>query len=603
MTTRQPEAYGRPPATDATNGQEPVHVPAPSAVEVVKAASRHLRGSLAEDLADGTDHFAADNTHLLKFHGIYQQDDRDQRRARSAKRLPLAYSCMVRTSVPGGVLRPEQWLALDGLTDELSNGTLRITTRQGIQFHFVAKDGLRPLISTLNEHLVSTLSACGDVVRNVCACPAPLHDRDVEPLQTAARALAARFRPHTDAYYELWIDGEKAVSAHPTPDPSPDGTSVEPIYGDTYLPRKFKIGFAWPGDNCVDVYTHDVGIVPHRHEAHDGWVVLAGGGLGLSHARPEDTYPRLASPIAWVETDRLGETVEAIVTIQRDHGNREDRQRARLKYTIDVGGLDWFRAELQRRVSFRLTDPPALPAWSDSDEHLGWWEQPDGRWFYGIHVDSGRVRDAEGVHLRSALRELVRRFSPEVRLTARQDVLLCGLDAADRSAVEEVLRRHGVPLAEDLRPLQRLAVACPALPTCGQALGEAERILPRLVDDVHRELAARGLDGLDVRMHVTGCPNGCARPYTAEIGVVGRTKSTYDLYVGGAAGGDRLAQAVAVDVPLDALGASLGPLFDRYRDERTEGEGFGDYCDRVSPAELAVLVPAPKRRRRAASAP
>lgn len=569
--------------------------PARSAVEDVKQASRHLRGTLADDLGDGTDHFAADNTHLLKFHGIYQQDDRDQRRARAAKREAPAHICMVRTSVPGGVLTAEQYLAADALADRIGDGSLRVTTRQGLQYHFVAKRDLRTLITELNRHLVTTQGACGDVVRNVAACPAHLPGRDHEALLAAARAVATRFRPRSGAYWELWVDGEKAVSAHePTAGP---GDEAEPLYGDTYLPRKFKIGFAWPGDNCIDVYSQDLGIVPHD----GGYVVLVGGGLGMAHAREDDTYPRLASPLCWVPAEALGEVAEAVVTTQRDFGDRADRHRARLKYTIDDRSLEWFRDEVQRRVSVELADPPELPAWRDSDEHLGWWRQPDGKWSLGVHVDSGRIRDHGGVAVRSALRA-VAAHATEVRLTARQDVVLHGIDGRRKAAVNRLLRKHGVAAAEELRPVQRLAMACPALPTCGQALGEAERAMPGLVEGLDKALEQVGLRDLPVRVNVTGCPNGCARPYTAEVGIVGRTKKTYDLYVGGAVGGDRLAERVAKDVPLDDLPRALGPLFEAYAGDARPGEAFGDYCARVGSAALVALVPETGRRRRGAAA-
>lgn len=569
-------------------------------LEDVKRSSRFLRGTLGEELADGgTAAFSSDSTSLLKFHGIYQQDDRDQRRALTQKREPLAYSCMVRTSLPGGVLSADQYLAMDALTDKVSNGTLRITTRQGIQFHFVNKGDLRSLVATLNEHLVTTKGACGDVVRNVVACPAPVAGRPGRPLTVAAAEIAARFRPRTHAYYELWVEGEKAVSALEAPPAAAPseaaGEEREPIYGDAYLPRKFKIGFAWPGDNCIDVYSQDVGIVAHE----DGFVVLAGGGLGLAHAREEDTYARLATPFFWVPENLLGATVEAIITTQRDFGDREDRHHARLKYTIDDRGLDWFRSEIEHRVGRSLDLAPELPHWHGSDEHLGWFPQADGRWCYGIHVDSGRVLDGpDGAgRQRSALRELVERYQPEVRLTARQDVLLCGLDEGDRSGVEAVLRAHDVALAEDLRPLRRLAMACPALPTCGQALAEAERTLPDMLSSIEAPLDAEGLGDLSLQVNVTGCPNGCARPYTAELGIVGRTKTGYDIYVGGSPGGDRLAERVAVDVPVTRLTEAVAPVLARYAAERRPGEGFGEFCHRIGAAEIETAIPNLSKRR------
>ena len=560
-----------------------------SAVEGVKTTSRHLRGTLAAELASDGEQFSADATTLLKFHGSYQQDDRDQRRARTAKRQPLAYSCMVRTSLPGGVLTADQWLAADDLAGEVADGTLRITTRQDLQFHFVHKGHLRPLIHTLNQRLVTTLAACGDVVRNVMCCPAHLPGRDQSTVLAAARALSARFKPQGAAYYELWVDGEKAVTAE-----VPDGAlDEEPLYGDAYLPRKFKIGFAFPGDNCVDVYTNDVGIVPVERAGEPGFVVLIGGGLGQAHAREDDTYPRLASPLAWITEADLAAVVEAVITIHRDFGNREDRNRARLKYVVDERGLDWCRAEVERRVGHTLADPVELPAWVDSADHLGWWEDADGRWVLGVAVPSGRVRGDQRV----ALRRVVETWRPEIRLTARQDVLLCGFSDGDRAGVDAVLAAHGVPPARDLRPVERHAMACPALPTCGQALAEAERVLPRIVDDVYGVLEAVDLGDLPVRVNVTGCPNGCARPYTSEIGIVGRTKSTYDLYVGGAVGGQRLNRRVAIGATLDEVPKLLAPLFEQYRVEGRPGEGFGDFTDRTIALDAPVWVAPPRRRR------
>jgi sulfite reductase (ferredoxin) len=557
---------------------QPAPTVPPRTPEEVKRSSGHLRGTLAKELAEGGDRFSAENQVLLKFHGIYQQDDRDQRKARTQARQDLAYICMVRAAVPGGVLTSDQWLAMDRLADEVGGGALRITTRQGVQYHGVHKGDLTELIATLNRHLVTTLAACGDVVRNVTCCPANHDDRRQDGLLAHARQLATRFRPRTAAYYEVWLDGEHAVSAQRAED-------EEPLYRDVYLPRKFKIGLAWPGDNCIDVYTQDVGIVPVGHGGRDGFVVLIGGGLGLSHAREEDTYPRLATPLGWCPAGELGEVVEAVVTVQRDHGNRGDRHRARLKYLVDTQGEAWFRAEVEARLGRPLADAPDLPRWTTADEHLGWHRQPDGRWFLGVHVDSGRVVDGPAHRQRSALREVVARFGCEVRLTARQDILLGDIEGRDRRAVEAVLREHGVALAEELPPVRRLAVACPALPTCGQALAEAERVLPAITATVEEELGALGLGGTEVRVHVTGCPNGCARPYTAEIGIVGRTKTSYDVYVGGAATGERLARRLATGVKLAALGESLRPVLERYRHERGSGEGIGDYCDRVGLGE------------------
>ena len=338
------------------------------AVETIKAESQYLRGSIGDELVQA-DEFGAESTVLLKFHGIYQQDDRDVRRSRTQQKLPLDYSCMVRTSVPGGVIALDQWLALDRLA-ELADGAMRLTTRQGVQYHFVPKGELHEVVRGINASLLTTLAACGDVVRNVMACPLPHADRRAV-LAPVVAELVRRFRPRTPSYWELWVDGERAVTAQAPPADGP----VEPLYGDTYLPRKFKIGVAWPGDNCIDIHSHDVGIVPTLSEGLTGeltgFVVLAGGGMGMSHSRPDDTYPVLGRPVAWVPPEDLADVVEAIVATQRDFGNRDDRHRARLKYTLEEHGIEWLRAEIETRTGRAVAEPVELLPWT-VDAHHGW---------------------------------------------------------------------------------------------------------------------------------------------------------------------------------------------------------------------------------------
>jgi sulfite reductase (ferredoxin) len=559
-------------------------------VEDIKAASGHLRGPLADELTDPDTPFSDQAAAVLKFHGIYQQDDRDQRRALTAARRPVAYSCMVRCAVPGGTLRPEQWRAVDDLADRVGDGTLRLTTRQGIQYHFVHKGDLRRLVGELNRSLVTTYAACGDVVRNVMAATAPVPGRDHERLGSLARALAGRFRPRSAAYWELWVDGERMVSA------GPPAAEVEPIYGDTYLPRKFKVAIAWPGDNSVDVFSQDVGLVPAEGPGgDDGVVVLVGGGLGRSHNDPT-TFPRLADPLVWVPDADVPDVVEAVVTAFRDHGNRQDRSHARLKYVIEDRGVAWFRAEVERRVGRPLPDPVPLGPWQDAD-HLGWHVQDDGRWFLGLPVPTGRLADRDGVRRRSAVRRILDdRLADEVRITPRQDLLLCGVRGRDRRRVGQVLADHRVPTVEALPLVVRSSMACPALPTCGQALGEAERVLPDITDLLGRLLAERHLAGVRIETRVTGCPNGCARPYVAELGIVARTKTAYDLWLGGDAAGTRLAAPVTEGVPLPKLGDVLGPVLDRFAAQRRPGESFGDWAQRVDRAELAASLPSFDRR-------
>ena len=541
-------------------------------VEEVKAGSRALRGALAEELAAEGPAFSEDSTTLLKFHGMYQQDDRDVRRERTRSGQEPDHIFMVRASVPGGALSADQWRAIDHVAGEVADGAVRLTSRGGVQLHFVRKGGLQPLIRTLDAHLLTTLAACGDVVRNVVACPAPLPDSRQKVLLDLAQRLATRFRPRTRSYYEVWIDGEPAVSAEPA-----DAGTEEPLYGAAYLPRKFKIGLAWPGDNCVDIFSHDLGLVPFPGpDGADGFAVLVGGGMGASHARPDDTFPRLADPLGWVPADRVEDLAEAVVVAFRDLGNREDRKRARLKYVLDEMGVDAFRREVEVRFGEPLGPAPALPAWHQHD-HLGWHRQDDGRWFLGLPVPSGKVAGP----IRAALAEVVERFGLDLRVTPRQDVLLTGVEAADRRDVVRTFRDHGVALADDLTPVRRSAMACPALPTCGQALAESERVAPQVLTTLEGELARRGLAGLDLHVRMTGCPNGCARPYTAEIGIVGRTKTGYDVHLGGSAAGDRLARAVARGVKLADLPAALGPWLDAFAADRRDGEPFGDFVHRV----------------------
>lgn len=568
--------------------------PVSADAEAIKLASGYLGGNIGDELANERDDFEHDSELLLKFHGIYQQDDRDVRRARTQLKLPLDYSCMVRASVPGGAITNKQWLALDRVA-ALADDKLRLTTRQGVQYHVVHKGELKELVSAINASLLTTLGACGDVVRNVMACPLP-HPERTAVLQPLVADIVARFRPQTESYWELWVDGERAMSAEAPPTLSTID-DVEPIYGEVYLPRKFKIAVAWPGDNCVDVYTNDVGIVPTLSEGTTGeltgYVVLAGGGMGMSHSRPDDTYPLLAQPVAWVPPHEVVDVVEAIVTAQRDHGNRDDRSRARLKYLIEARGIDWLRAQIEDRTGRLLAPPVALPAW-EVHAHHGWHEV-DGASALGLPVPSGKVAGG----LRLALRRLIADSGVrDLRVTPRQDLLLLGI--TDRTAVENVLRANGVRLADDQSPTRNLAIACPALPTCTKALGEAERVLPDVVERIEKVLADTGNTGLPLRLNMTGCPNGCSRPYNAELGIVGRTKKNYDIFVGGSPAGDRLARLLRADVALTDVPEMLRPLLEAFG--RAAGtQSFGDWAVEQDWNHLQSLLPAATSRRRARS--
>lgn len=538
-----------------------------SKVESIKLASRNLRGPVDLELNNPSDHFSEEGYQILKFHGIYQQDDRDVRKARKAQGLGPDYSFMIRVAIPGGVLQPEQYLALDRLADQLGNATLRITTRQAIQFHGVRKGGLKPLIQVLNQHLLTSLSACGDVVRNVVACPAPFSDRQRAEISQYAKALSDRLKPRSRAYYEIWLDGEKAASLE----------EVEPLYGQAYLPRKFKIAFAFPGDNCVDVYTQDIGIVPWlEKDALKGFTLLVGGGLGQSHGA-KDTHPVLAKPLTTIKPEQLFEVVEAIVRVQRDHGRRDERKLARMKYLVEAWGLERFKAEVERYVGYSLPEARSL-TWQCADDHLGWHEQGNGQLFFGLFVENGRVKD----HLRVAIRDVVKRLNPEIRLTPQQNILFTNIQPGDQATLEAILREHGVELPGHIPLVVQQAMACPALPTCGLAITESERVMPQVIREIDTLLSRLDLQtGPIPHVRMTGCPNGCARPYTAEIGLVGRSLNSYTIYLGGSPLGDRLGEVYLDNVKREDIAARLEPVLMAYRQQRRENESFGEFCHRV----------------------
>lgn len=541
-----------------------------SKVEVVKRQGRHLRGTIAETLASDVSHFEHDDLQLLKFHGTYQQDDRDQRREREAGGMEKAYSFMVRLALPAGVLTGDQYLAFDAIADQHANGTLRITTRQGFQFHGVLKGNLKATIAAVNHSLATTISACGDVQRNVMGCPAPLAGEAHELVRQAARDIAVALRPASRAYHEIWLDGERAVSTE----------SEEPFYGDHYLPRKFKTAIALSTDNCVDIYAHDVGLVAVVAGGRlTGFNVLVGGGMGMTHNKG-DTVARLAEPLGFVPPDRAVEAVRTVAAIFRDHGNRADRRYARLKYLINEWGIDRFREEFQRRATFRLAPAVPLPTPTFHD-HLGRHRQPDGRWFYGVFVQNGRIKDEGSYRLKTALHRIASIYRPGMRLTAHQNLLLTDLDETMVGAIEALLREHGVPLAAELPAARRFAMACPALPTCGLAVAESERLLPSVLDLFEAELEALGLRDEPITIRMTGCPNGCARPYTADIAFVGRSLGLYQVYVGGSLASDRVADLYRAQVRESELLPALRPLLTRWATERWDGEGFGDFYQRI----------------------
>jgi sulfite reductase (ferredoxin) len=551
-------------------------VEAISKAEAVKQQSRRLRGNLARDLADAAAPFDNVGYSLLKFHGIYQGYDRDSATERKQRGDSKLWQFMVRVRIPGGRLGAAQYLALDGLADRYANGSLRITTRQSIQFHGVVKPGLKATIAEINKALLTTLAACGDVVRTVTTVPAPLRDPVHRRLDADARRLSTHLLPKSGAYHEIWLDGEKVT---------PEDEPPDPLYGERYLPRKFKVGLAIPEDNTIDVLTNDLAIVAlFEAAALTGYNFLLGGGHGMTHNRPE-TYPRLATPVAFIEPGDLLDAASAVVRLHRDWGDRGNRRHARLKYVIAEKGEEWARERLSEDLGKPLEPCRAMPDFQVPD-HLGWHEQGDGRLYLGLPVASGRIVDDQASRLRSALRELVGRFGADPILMPSQDIIVSEIAHADQAAITTLLRAHGVRIADELLPVERWALACPALPSCGLALTEAERVRDEIVGAIAARLRHWGLEQEPLSVRITGCPNGCARPYSGDIGIVGRLPGFYSLYVGGDFAGTRLNTAIAERLDITGIADALDPLFGFFAESRVSGEGFGDFCHRVGDEAL-----------------
>jgi sulfite reductase (ferredoxin) len=554
-----------------------------SDVEVFKRESRALRGGIEETLTSKETHFGEADHQLLKFHGVYQQDDRDTRKELEQAGGEPDYSFMIRVAIPGGVVTAEQYLALDRLADECGNGGLRITTRQGIQYHCVPKGDLRSLIAGINDTLLTTLAACGDVSRNVMASPAPLADEVHSLVRQMAKDIARDLAPKTKAYHEIWLSGEKITSTEP---------EVDPFYGPQYLPRKFKVGIALASDNSIDVYAYDAGLIAVVEDGRViGWQVTAGGGLGMTHGKA-NTMAALAQPVAFVPADRGVESIRTLATIFRDSGNRLNRKQARLKYVIRDRGMDWLRDEFRARGSFEVEPPRALPRPGYRD-YLGQHADDCGTHFYGVFVENGRIKDRDeddgGTQVRTGLRVAVERLGCGVVFTPNQNLLFTGLSDKQVVELEDILRSHGIRLLSDLSNARRYSMACPALPTCGLALTESERVMPSLVDGFESVLAELGLAEEHLTLRMTGCPNGCARPYTADIGIVGRKPGEqYNIYLGGGLPGDRMGDLYAEDVPFDELVSTVRPLLQAFASTRQPAEPLSDFYLRLTGRERAA---------------
>jgi sulfite reductase (ferredoxin) len=554
---------------------------------------------VADEVGNDSSHFSEEASTILKFHGSYQQDDRDLRRELKKEGKEKAHQFMVRVRIVGGHLTAGQYLACDHLAGTIGNGSLRITTRQEFQLHGVLKQDLKSTIRRINESLLSTLAACGDVERNVLCCPAPLVDAIRDPLHADAVAWASHCAPRSSSYWEIWLDGEKIESLPPADDalvPTPRDDSVEPIYGNAYLPRKFKTAFALPEDNCTDIHANDLGFLGVvENGLLVGYNVLVGGGLGTTPSA-QKTFPFLALPLCYVDRHDVRKIGEAVVKVYRDFGNRSDRKRARLKYIIHDWGLPAFRAKVEEYLGHSLADPQPVQV-VGIDDHLGWHRQGNGKLFLGIPVENGRIKDRDGYRLFSGLRAFFERFGTHGRLTCQQSILLIDLDPSWRPEIERWLQDYGIATVETMSTVRRWSMACPALPTCGLAVTEAERALPGIIDQLEFELERLGLDREQFTVRMTGCPNGCARPYNADIGLVGRSAhvrpdgtpgpGTYTIFLGGRTIGDRLNVEFKDYVPYDRVVAELRPVFVRFKAERIDGESFGDFCDRLGVEELA----------------
>ncbi|WP_072378187.1 NADPH-dependent assimilatory sulfite reductase hemoprotein subunit [Hyphomicrobium sp. NDB2Meth4] len=545
--------------------------------ELIKESSHQLRGTIAQGLADvSTGAISEDDSQLTKFHGTYLQDDRDVRGERAKKKLEKAYSFMIRVRLPGGVTTSKQWLQLDAIAGTYANHALRLTTRQTFQFHGVIKTNMKRTMQAINAAVLDTLAACGDVNRNVLATGNP----NLSKVHAAAHQLAVdiseHLLPRTGAYHEIWLDGEQVSDAS-----RPAKTDEEPIYGKHYLPRKFKTVIAVPPSNDVDIYAHDLGYIAITDDKGKlvGWNVTIGGGMGMTHGDP-DTFPRTADLFGFCTTEQAVDVAEKIVTVQRDWGNRENRKRARLKYTIEDRGLDNFRNEVEKRLGYKLGEPRPFEFTSTGDV-IGWQQGADKKWHLTLFVENGRIKDKPGWRLRTALREIAEIHPGGFLVTANQNVIISNITAKTKPKIEALLAEHGIVIGSDFSGLRRNSMACVALPTCGLALAESERFLPELVTALEESLEKAGLRDDDIVIRMTGCPNGCARPYLAEIGLVGRNPGLYNLYLGAAFNGDRLNKLYAEDIDKDRIIGLLDPIFARYAKEREEGEHFGDFAIRA----------------------
>ena len=540
--------------------------------EYIKIRSNYLRGTIEDGLADfSTGAMSEDDQQLLKFHGTYQQDDRDLRQSRRKHKLDKAYSFMIRIRVPGGVATPLQWLETDRMASQFANGTIKLTTRQAFQFHGIIKSNLKRTIAEINQAAMDTIAACGDVNRNVMCNPNPYISNVHAEVLKVSQEISDHLTPATRAYHEIWLDGEKIESSE---------EEIEPIYGKTYLPRKFKITVAVPPSNDVDIYANCLSFIAVVEGGNlVGFNVAVGGGMGMTHG-DEKTYPRLADVIGFCTVDQVTDVAEKVVMVQRDFGCRTERKHARMKYTVDDYGAEWILAKLNEYLGYEL-GPVREFKFEDNGDRYGWVEGMNGKWNLTLFIQGGRVLDTPSYPMRTGLREIAKIHDGDFRLTANQNLMIANVSAEKRPEIEKLLEQYGIKDSHMKSGLRLNSLACVALPTCALSLAEAERYLPDLLTDLEEIIEESGLrhDAITIRM--TGCPNGCARPYISEIGFVGRSPGCYNVYLGGGFAGQRLSKLYRENYPGSELKNLLAPIIRRYAKERNESERFGDFCIRA----------------------
>ncbi|PTJ17855.1 sulfite reductase [Staphylococcus simulans] len=536
-----------------------------------KGESNYLRGTIAQGLKDPvTGAIADDDTKLLKFHGSYMQDDRDLRQERRKQKLEPLYAFMIRVRIPGGRVSTDQWLKLDQLADDYAGEQIRLTTRQTVQYHGILKRNLKKSMQAINAAVLDSIAACGDVNRNVMCNPNPYQSDVYSEINEYADKISGHLLPKTTAYHEIWLDGEKIIDSKQE--------DHEPMYGKTYLPRKFKIGIALPPSNDIDVYSQDIGLIGIvENDELTGFTVTVGGGMG---SKNDDlrTHPQVGKVLGYIPKETAPEVCEKILTIQRDFGDRADRQQARFKYTVERKGVDWIREELNRRLGWEIED--AKPFEFDSNgDRLGWVEG-SGKYHYTLFIQNGRIKDTEDFKLKTAIKKLAQTHKGEIRMTPNQNLIFANVEKEDKAAIDAIIEEYGLTDGKNYSGLRRNSMACVAFPTCGLAMAESERYLPSLVTKIEDILDEFGLREEEITIRMTGCPNGCARPALAEIAFIGKAPGKYNFYLGGSFVGERLNKLYKENIGEAEILESLRPILEQYSKERETGEHFGDFVVR-----------------------